>query len=182
MMDNESLKTIFFETYHGEEIVNCIQCGSCSASCPLASKMDYGPRQLFALAREGFMQEVLSANTMWFCVSCYGCTVKCPRDISITDHMYALKKMAIKHKLTHSKSKMPMMYKSFSDPVKKFGKITDTSVIFRYAFFYPIDIMKNSRLAFNLAKKSRLDILIHPIKNLIGFKKVINKALELEKE
>ena len=35
-MDNAALKAIFFKKYHGEEIQNCIQCGSCSGSCPLA--------------------------------------------------------------------------------------------------------------------------------------------------
>ncbi len=62
-MDNAALKEKFFEKYHGLELQNCIQCGSCSGSCPLAPYMDYGPRQLFELAREGDMEEVLKANT-----------------------------------------------------------------------------------------------------------------------
>ena len=179
-MDNATLKARFFKKYHGEEIQNCIQCGSCSGSCPLAPTMDYGPRQLFELAREGDMEEVLKANTMWLCVSCYNCMVKCPRDIVITDHMYSLKKMALKEGIQAPNAKLPDLYKSFMVPVERYGKITDISVMNRYALRRPLDVMGNAFLALKLAKRKRLDYKVHPVKNLAGFKKVMKKARELE--
>ena len=180
-MDNAALKAMFFEKYHGEEIRNCIQCGSCSGSCPLAPFMDYGPRQLFELAREGDMEDVLKANTMWLCVSCYNCTVKCPRDIAITDHMYTLKKIALQEGIQAPSAKLPALYKSFMGPVERYGKITDISVMNRYAFRRPMDVMGNAFLALKLARRKRLDYKVHPVENLAGFKKVMKKARELEK-
>jgi heterodisulfide reductase subunit C len=180
-MDNAALKARFFEKYHGEEIQNCIQCGSCSGSCPLAPFMDYGPRQLFELAREGDMEDALKANTMWLCVSCYNCVVKCPRDIVITDHMYALKKMAIGEGIQAHGAKLPDLYEAFRGPVERYGKITDIQVMNRYAFRHPVDVMKNAFLALKLAKRKRLEHKVHPVKNLVGFKKVMTKARELEK-
>ena len=37
----------------GEKIRLCIQCGTCSASCPNVDKMDHTPRQIIAMARAG---------------------------------------------------------------------------------------------------------------------------------
>lgn len=180
-MNSKDLTNMFFEKYSGEEILKCIQCGTCSASCPLAESMDYGPRQLFALIREGFIKDALSANTMWLCVSCYNCVVKCPRDISITDHMYSLKKMALKQKLTNRKAKMPLLYKSFSDPLIRFGKISDIFIMPRYSVFHPLDIIKNSFLAIKLAVRKRLEFKINSVSDIERFKKVMAKAEEMEK-
>ena len=53
----------------GEKIRHCIQCGTCSASCPMVFKMDHSPRKIFAMAKAGMRKEVLSSTTIWYCVS-----------------------------------------------------------------------------------------------------------------
>ncbi|MDQ7842351.1 MAG: 4Fe-4S dicluster domain-containing protein [Armatimonadota bacterium] len=73
----------------------CIQCGTCSASCPLADFMDHSPRQLIAMIRAGQRRAVLASNTFWICASCYQCTVRCPAEIDVARMMYALKRYAI---------------------------------------------------------------------------------------
>ena len=73
----------------------CIQCGSCGGSCPSGKDMDHSPRKIFAMLRAGLVDEVLEANTAWYCVSCYKCYVRCPQEIKITDVMYTLKTIAI---------------------------------------------------------------------------------------
>jgi heterodisulfide reductase subunit C/quinone-modifying oxidoreductase subunit QmoC len=57
--------------------------------------MDHSPRQLFALIRCGMRDAVLGSNTPWTCASCYTCYVRCPKEIKITDIMYALKRLAV---------------------------------------------------------------------------------------
>ena len=41
----------------------CIQCGTCSASCPTAYAMDYTPRQLWKLVQLGLKEEVVNSRT-----------------------------------------------------------------------------------------------------------------------
>jgi heterodisulfide reductase subunit C len=74
----------------GENIRLCMQCGTCTGSCPTADKMDYTPAQLIAMIRAGLRDEVLSSNAPWHCLACYTCTVRCPRGVKITDLMHAL--------------------------------------------------------------------------------------------
>jgi heterodisulfide reductase subunit D len=77
-----------------EKLFSCMQCGTCSASCPTAYAMDYTPRQLWQMLRLGMTEEVLNSQTFWLCTVCQSCQVRCPRGISLTDTMVALKEYA----------------------------------------------------------------------------------------
>jgi len=77
-----------------EKLFSCMQCGTCSASCPTAYAMDYTPRQLWQMIRLGLEARVLSSRTFWLCTVCKSCQVRCPRGIPITDTMVALKEYA----------------------------------------------------------------------------------------
>ena len=66
-----------------DQLPSCIQCGTCSGACPLSIYMDFSPRQVIALVRADFKNEVLRSNSIWLCASCYGCAVECPRQIRL---------------------------------------------------------------------------------------------------
>ena len=83
-------------TSEWEQLLSCIQCGTCSASCPTAFAMDYTPRQLWQMVRLGMKEDVLSSRTFWLCTTCKSCQVRCPRGIPITDTMIALKEYAMR--------------------------------------------------------------------------------------
>ena len=73
----------------------CIQCGTCSASCPVAVFMDHSPRQLIAMIRAEQRDAVLRSTAFWTCASCYQCTVRCPAGIDIAYMMYGLKRYTV---------------------------------------------------------------------------------------
>ena len=102
-LGSEFLAEIIENTPGGERIVHCLQCGSCGGSCPSGPDMEYTPRALFAMINAGQRDEVLAANTMWACVSCYFCTTRCPQEIPITDIIYSLKRISIaEHRYKHT--------------------------------------------------------------------------------
>jgi heterodisulfide reductase subunit C len=114
-----------------EQLKSCIQCGTCSGTCPLSIYMDFSPRQVMALVRADFKNEVLSSKTVWLCASCYACTVECPRKIRITDIMYALKQRAIKEGIFPKHFPIPILAKEFSEMVRHKGRITETLLVMR---------------------------------------------------
>lgn len=114
-----------------EQLKSCIQCGTCSGTCPLSIYMDFSPRQVMALVRADFKNEVLSSKTVWLCASCYACTVECPRQIRITDIMYALKQRAIKEGIYPKRFPIPILATEFSDMVRRKGRITETLLVMR---------------------------------------------------
>jgi heterodisulfide reductase subunit C len=114
-----------------EQLQSCIQCGTCSGTCPLSIYMDFSPRQVMALVRADFKNEVLRSNTVWLCASCYACTVECPRLIRITDIMYALKQRAIKEGIYPRRFPIPVLAKEFFQMVRSKGRITETLLVMR---------------------------------------------------
>ncbi len=80
----------------GEFFKRCFACGTCTAVCPI-SEIDeiYNPRKIIRLALLGLRKEVLSSKTIWYCLTCYRCTVKCPQDVHFTDIMDVLRQMAV---------------------------------------------------------------------------------------
>jgi heterodisulfide reductase subunit C len=157
-MNQQALQYEFYERYGGKDILRCIQCGTCSGSCPLTDQMDHAPRELFALIRDNEMETVLCANTQWFCVSCYQCMVRCPQNIPVTDLMYALKQMSISHGLVCKSHKMPDLYNAFSAEVRRTGKMSEPLLMMRYGLKHPFDIATRTVLAVKLLKRGRLDI------------------------
>jgi heterodisulfide reductase subunit C len=114
-----------------ERIWHCIQCGTCSGTCPLSIYMDYTPRRLIAMAREGFESDVLGSFTIWLCSSCYACTVKCPRKIQITDLMYAFKRKAIEKGVYPKNFPIPVLAREFFEAVRTSGRNPEARVVMR---------------------------------------------------
>jgi heterodisulfide reductase subunit D len=79
------------------KLASCIQCGTCTASCPASELMDYAPRQLWELVRLGLYDPVMNSRTFWLCTQCYACQVRCPRGIQIGQTMRNLREWAVAH-------------------------------------------------------------------------------------
>ena len=43
----------------GDRISQCLQCGTCTGSCPVSYAMDISPRKVIALFRAGQIEEIL---------------------------------------------------------------------------------------------------------------------------
>ena len=79
-----------------EDLYSCMQCGTCSSSCPTAQAMDFTPRQLWQMMRLGMEEQVLNSQTFWLCTVCKSCQVRCPRGIPLSETMVALKEYAVR--------------------------------------------------------------------------------------
>ncbi len=79
-------------TPKGRDLLTCIQCGTCAGTCPYGDVMDYPPRRIIGLLREGMLEEVLASESLLSCVTCYACMAKCPRGLHLTDVLLPLVK------------------------------------------------------------------------------------------
>lgn len=78
-----------------DRIRSCIQCGTCTASCPSGRRTAYRTRQLIRRALLGFREEVLSDPNLWLCTTCGTCTERCPRKIDVTGAIIYLRNLAV---------------------------------------------------------------------------------------
>ena len=149
-----------------EQLENCILCGTCSGVCPLSIYMDHTPRQVMALTRADFRDEVLRSHTIWLCASCYACTVECPQQIRITDIMYELKQRAISAGVYSRRFPIPVLAHEFTRMVRKHGRITELVLVIR--LFLKTDwlaALGNWRLGLDLMRTGRFSLLTERIKH-----------------
>jgi quinone-modifying oxidoreductase subunit QmoC len=144
---------------YGQKLLSCIQCGTCSATCPLAHYMDYTPRKIIAMTREGFKEEVLNSLTIWLCASCYSCYVQCPRQIHITDVMYTLKREAIQMGFHPKRLPIPILAQEFYKRVVKDGRNTESWLLVSlYLRTNPFIMLREAILGIKLFLRGRLTI------------------------
>lgn len=161
-----------------EKIKSCIQCGTCSASCPTAYAMDYTPRQIIAALRAGQWERVLRSNTPWLCASCYYCTVRCPSGIEFTDLMYALKRLAIERGIYPRGS--PVLYQAFSGIVDRYGRSAEMELMARYYLgtLNPWGLIKMAPMGLKMLLKGRLPLFPHRIEGRRELAKMLDYMRE----
>jgi heterodisulfide reductase subunit C len=165
----------------GDKVRNCIQCGTCTGSCPVSYAMDISPRQLVALFRAGFLEEILRSRSIWICASCYACTVRCPVGIRVTDNIYALKRVATRMGVLPD-FPAHVMAEAFAANIARFGRNWELWLGIRYLLqAQPTALLSPRMLRFALAmlKRRRLGILPGRIRRVGEIRAIIRRAEEL---
>jgi heterodisulfide reductase subunit C len=163
----------------GYKIRNCIQCGSCTASCPVAPAMDVSPRQLVALFRAGFLEDVLKSRSIWLCASCYACTVRCPAGIRVTDNIYALKRLAKRKKLLPAKFPAQALSEAFARNLHRYGRNWETWLgIEYYLRASPAKLFAGHvrRFALGMLRRGRLPLRPRRIRGIQEIRAIVRRA------
>jgi heterodisulfide reductase subunit C len=171
------------KTTEGAAVLSCIQCGTCSGTCCVASILEHSPRQIFAMIRAGMKDQVLQSTTPWMCASCYKCTVDCPAQIKITEIMYLLKRLAIKEGTHLSDSDAKRFFGIFLGFVRKYGRVYELGLMLKYMLFHhPLQLIKQAPVGLQMFKSGTLRLFPHKVQDPQKLKKIINRALACEQE
>ncbi len=162
------------------KLLTCIQCGTCTASCPTAYAMDYSPRLLLRMIQLGLYDEVLKSKTFWLCTTCYSCTVRCPRGISITETFQTLKRMSVA-KGVEKKRDSARFYESFMDVVRKNGRMHETLTMAQWMLkTNPFRAFSFASLGLALLSKGKMGLVPHRIRGLDQIEAMFRKAEEIK--
>ncbi len=177
---------VFEHVDSGEKIKMCMNCGICSASCPLRHEMDYPPRQIFAMIRAGKKDAVLNSKAIQLCTSCYTCKVRCPRAISVIDVMHGLAHYAIKKGIIPRKGTAAFGGEFFK-MIYRIGRIDEKELPLRYFLLEGLvsaiqSMLGMATMGTRLFFHHRLKLLperkIHHVKDL---RKMLDKAEKMGK-
>jgi len=165
---------------HGNPIKNCLQCGTCSATCPSVEFMDHTPRELIGMINADFKGEVLASNTYWSCASCYHCTVRCPAGIDIADLMYALKRYSMWKGAYQEGLIGPAFSESFIKMIMRTGRSFEPVLAPSYIFKYGArDFIQEAKTATALVMKGRLPLLPTKIEGLDNFQRMVRRIIPI---
>jgi heterodisulfide reductase subunit C len=160
----------------------CIQCGTCGGSCPSAPDMDHTPRTIIAMIRADMREEVFRANTPWYCISCYYCTVRCPQEVHITDIMYTLKSMGVHRGFAQSNKASPGFSLTFNEYVINYGRAFEFGLATRQSLRHASvrDFPGLAQLGMGMLTKRRMNLVPSRIEGLEGLQKILARADEIE--
>jgi heterodisulfide reductase subunit C len=141
-----------------DKINECIQCGVCSGSCSTATHWEYPPRKVIAMVRSGMKDELLKSNSIWFCVSCYLCTSRCPRDIKPANIMHGLESIALKEGYKPPTT-TTTMYRTFAKSITDNGRVYEFGFMMQYFLkTNPFAALKMLPLAIKLLTHGRMPL------------------------
>jgi heterodisulfide reductase subunit C len=179
------LRQVFLEQVKdipaGERIKRCLQCGTCTGSCPVSYAMDISPRELIALFRAGEMERIMTSRTIWICASCYACTTRCPAGIKITDSIYALKRTAMERGLKSTAPQVQRLATLFTDNLMRNGRLHEGTLIRQYYLrTQPRKFLDLIPLAWKMWKTKRIAIRPTRIREHATLSRIISKAQEID--
>ena len=82
----------------GVNPLKCMKCGKCSASCPAFEKMDIKPHQFVSYVVNENVDELAKCESLWYCLSCFACVERCPRDVKPGKLVDAARQIAVRQK------------------------------------------------------------------------------------
>jgi heterodisulfide reductase subunit C2 len=158
----------------------CIQCGTCTGSCPNAFAMDLTPRQLWYNVLMGEKETIFHSKTFSLCSVCYYCTLRCPRGLPLTETMSALKQIAAKENLAPYKKSI-RFYKSFMESVRRHGRVREMEFMTLYflSMKNPLMPLQFAPLGMKLMSKGKVSFEI-PSKGNGDLEAIFRKVEELE--
>lgn len=165
-----------------ENVQACMQCGTCTGSCPNAFAMDLTPRQLWRLVQVGAKEEIFHSKTFSLCSACYFCTLRCPRGLPLTETMSALKRLAAAE--GHPQYKQSAnFYRAFMTTVRRYGRVRELELMNRYFFSMRNPFLPVGFAPLGLKLMSKRKIPLWEIPKLFGegrFDRLFRKVEELE--
>ncbi len=159
----------------GEDVSKCIQCGKCSAGCPVSPETDLQPNQVLRLAQMNDAKTVLKSSMIWLCASCQTCSVRCPDNIDIAKIMDALRKLALEAGVHPGEEKIVKFDEIFLDTIRKRGRVHELELVMRYnlACRQPL---KDAHLGPIMFSRGKLGFLGHKIKEVARIKEIFKNS------
>lgn len=119
------------ERRSGEDISICYQCGNCTAGCPAGFVYDRQVNQIMRGIQLGLKEQVLNSDSIWLCLGCSMCTLRCPNNIDVAGVMETLRHMAREEGYV-TVPRVEKFWFSFLDTVRTFGRTYEIGTMALY--------------------------------------------------
>jgi len=115
----------FVEKESGQRVRRCFQCAKCTSGCPTAYAMDLTPRQVMRAVHLGMEEELVRSTSIWLCLSCKTCTIRCPVDIDVSRVIGAVRLRATNQGIKPSQPTVAAFHRIFLSGIRQAGRVSE---------------------------------------------------------
>ncbi|MBO7394551.1 MAG: 4Fe-4S dicluster domain-containing protein [Ruminococcus sp.] len=80
----------------GVNVLKCMRCGKCSATCPSYDEMEYHPHQFVYMVEKGDIETLMKSESIYKCLTCFACVDRCPRGVEPARVVEAVRLAAVR--------------------------------------------------------------------------------------
>jgi quinone-modifying oxidoreductase subunit QmoC len=119
--------------YGAKDVDVCMNCGNCTAVCPLSTESEAFPRRIIHLLQVGHKEKLAESVEPWLCYYCGECSESCPREANPGETM-----MAVRRYLTALYDWTGLGKKFYTSPVLEIGALAAVGlfVVALFALFH----------------------------------------------
>ncbi|MBN1537234.1 MAG: 4Fe-4S dicluster domain-containing protein [Anaerolineales bacterium] len=179
MTDTNLLQQI--NTLSSQTLQLCYHCHKCTAGCPVAEDMQYGPDRILRMVQLGQKERLLASHDIWLCAACETCGTRCPNEIDIARVMDALRQIAIEEGVTVSEPDALKFHKIFMYGVQMFGRSHEMFLFAAYKL-WTMHLMDDMDSGIALITKGKVPIMPSLVKNRAEVSKLFKETQAREQE
>jgi heterodisulfide reductase subunit C len=112
-----------------QNINTCFTCAKCTAGCPVAFAMEFGPHRILQMVRFGMNDAALASRDLWLCAGCATCATRCPNDVDVAALMDALRQMSRAKKSANPANDIANFHRAYLRLIKLFGRMHEASLM-----------------------------------------------------
>ena len=146
-------------------VVECYQCGKCTAGCPMATSMDVMPNQLVRMVQLGRSAVAMRSDAIWACVSCQTCSTRCPKEVDCAGIMDALRELSLRRGVVSpGQERVVAFQQAFLNNIRRNGRLDEIELIAEFKLrALPHErslgfLLKDAGLAPELQKRRKLHL------------------------
>ena len=156
-------------------VIECYQCGKCTAGCPVADKMDLRPSVIMRMLQSGDekeMAEILRSQSIWLCLTCETCYSRCPMELDIPKVMDYLRQCSLAEGKVHKDARdIVAFHKSFLNSIESNGRLHEIGLVVDYKL-HTGNLLQDVTTAPGMFSRGKLHILPERIKDRKGLSRL----------
>lgn len=158
-------------TLSEQSIQLCFHCHKCTAGCPVAVDMAYGPDRVLRLVQLGEKERLVRSRDIWLCAACETCGTRCPNEIDIARVMDALRQIAMREEAAVAEPDAVKFHRLFLFVVQNTGRLHEATLLAVYKL-WTLNLLADMDSGVRLVLKGKVPLIPQTIKGLEEVKRI----------